>query len=500
MSKSRVARTPTRASGNAGQHDAEPSVNWVLTVPEIELFSTLYSHSLSARSFNKACRQLWAKDSREHVPYTLHYAAIPKDTPEQAFVRQNQPVTRQRLEQLMSGHSSAPIQVIWLEESRTGTGSPHSHESEVSATLRFMAENIGVSPLFLDSFFIPRATTPFNKLSEWPRYANDRRYSTVTADLTGMYRTLNENCVWFRHSFKDGQHRSSIYVVHTIRPQTTSTSSKFFTRLEHLRSSRGPRNPLLAFMAIDVLFSDTATAHSDLNSCYKDLRTALDSIDENVANDSTATRERIQKYYGTLKDSYKALNVLNTRCDDQFQTIGVLRDLITAWSLLDCDARVVTEREQRALSLHGTLDGMKMEMNILAGDIKARSQFFGTLMSLHLGALMQIDSSTSLSIASSSRKIAEETKKDGRSMKTIAVVTMAFLPASLIAGIIDTPFFTNGEESSGPLKMSQQFWLFWAISLPLTVLVFAAWLSIPYLSRLLQRVGGVREKSAAEKV
>lgn len=96
----------------------------------------------------------------------------------------------------------------------------------------------------------------------------------------------------------------------------------------------------------------------------------------------------------------------------------MLRDLITAWSLLDCDARVVTEREQRALSLHGTLDGMKMEMNILAGDIKARSQFFGTLMSLHLGALMQIDSSTSLSIASSSRKIAEETKKDGRSMKT----------------------------------------------------------------------------------
>lgn len=96
----------------------------------------------------------------------------------------------------------------------------------------------------------------------------------------------------------------------------------------------------------------------------------------------------------------------------------MLRDLVKAWSLLDYDPRLILEREQRVISLHSTLDGMKMEMNILSGDIKARSQFFGTLMSLHLGALMQIDSSTSLSIASSSRKIAEETKKDGRSMKT----------------------------------------------------------------------------------
>ena len=248
-----------------------------------------------------------------------------------------------------------------------------------------------------------------------------------------MYRTVNENCVWFRHIFKDGQHLSSTYVVHTIRHQTTSSAHKFFTRVNTTRSHRATRYSLLSFMAIDILFSDMATAHSDLNTCYVSLKTAvrqfthirhilltqfqLDSIDENTGTDADGIQERTTRYYRTLKDSYKVLSVLNTRSDDQVQTIKVLRALVQAYCLLDWDEHLLGEREQRMRALYCALDGMEMETNVLAGDLRARNQFFGTLMSLHLGALMQIDSSTSLSIARSSEKIAGETKKDGRSMK-----------------------------------------------------------------------------------
>lgn len=134
---------------------------------------------------------------------------------------------------------------------------------------------------------------PFSKLSEWPYLGDSRHYSTLTADLSalfiplqfppisrqavlaGMYRTVNENCVWFRHSFKDGQHGTSTYVVHTIRHQTSSSAKKFFSRVEHLGSSRATRSTLLSFMAIDVMFNDMNTAHSDLNDCYRNLRTAV---------------------------------------------------------------------------------------------------------------------------------------------------------------------------------------------------------------------------------
>ncbi|KAJ3534302.1 hypothetical protein NMY22_g6984 [Coprinellus aureogranulatus] len=493
--------SPTRTSAHVAFHqEAEPSVKWCLTVPEIESFSTLFSDSSSGRSFSKACRHLWTKS--EHVPDTLHYLAIFRERPDQPVIKLRERMTRNKLEDLTRANVGAAIQVIWLEEiEKKSLESPSRETDSIIATIRFMAENLGVSPLFLDCLFIPRSAMPFNKLSEWPYPSDNRHYSTLESDLSGMYRTVNENCVWFRHSFRQGQHVSSTYVVHTIRHQTSSSASKFFLRVEHLRSRRETRTTLLNFMAIDVLFNDMATAHLDLNECYRSLKTALDSIDEHAAgSDSDGIQERVKAYYATLKDAYKVLNVLNTRCDDQFQTIGVLRDLVRAWSILDCAEALVTERERRCISLFGTLDGMKMEMNVLTGDIKARSQFFGTLMSLHLGALMQIDSSTSLSIASSSKKIAEETKKDGRSMKIIAVVTMVFLPASLIAGIIDTPFFTTGDEALSTLKVSPQFWIFWVVSVPLTILVFLAWLFMPRMSRAFRRVSVLRHKSEAEKV
>ncbi|KAJ3508564.1 hypothetical protein NMY22_g16570 [Coprinellus aureogranulatus] len=482
----------------AFQQEAEPSVKWCLTVPEVESFSTLFSESSSGRSFSKACRQLWTKS--EHVPDTLHYLAIFRERPDQPVIKVRERMTRNKLEDLTRANVGAAIQVIWLEEiEKKGLESPSHETDSIIATIRFMAENLGVSPLFLDCLFIPRSAMPFNKLSEWPYPGDDRHYSTLESDLSGMYRTVNENCVCFRHSFRQGQHVSSTYVVHTMRHQTSSSASKFFSRVEHLRARRETRTSLLNFMAIDVLFNDMATAHLDLNECYRSLKTALDSIDEHIRSDSEGIQERVKAYYSTLKDAYKVLNVLNTRCDDQFQTIGALRDLVKAWSILDCAEALVVERERRCISLFGTLDGMKMEMNVLTGDIKARSQFFGTLMSLHLGALMQIDSSTSLSIASSSKRIAEETKKDGRSMKIIAVVTMVFLPASLVAGIIDTPFFTTGEEALSTLKVSPQFWILWVVSVSLTILVLLAWLFMPRMSRAFRIFSGSRLKSEAEK-
>lgn len=50
----------------------------------------------------------------------------------------------------------------------------------------------------------------------------------------------------------------------------------------------------------------------------------------------------------------------------------------------------------------------------------------------------QADNKTNLEIASTSKKIAEETRKDSSSMITIAAVTMFFLPGSFVA--VSSPF------------------------------------------------------------
>lgn len=88
--------------------------------------------------------------------------------------------------------------------------------------------------------------------------------------------------------------------------------------------------------------------------------------------------------------------------------------------------------------------------------------------------------------AKSSKEIAEATMRNSSAMKSIAVLTMVFLPATAVAvshpttsfynhtntpqSILDTPFFSFTTSSH---LITTSFWIFWAISIPviLTVLL-----------------------------
>ncbi|KAG0645260.1 hypothetical protein D0Z07_8842 [Hyphodiscus hymeniophilus] len=80
-------------------------------------------------------------------------------------------------------------------------------------------------------------------------------------------------------------------------------------------------------------------------------------------------------------------------------------------------------------------------------------------------------------------------KADSSSMKTIAAMTLVFLPCTAVATIFSTPFFyLSSELNEGPIRMSPYFWLIWVIAIPLTLLVMYAWYR--YQSRLQQRIVG----------
>lgn len=70
-------------------------------------------------------------------------------------------------------------------------------------------------------------------------------------------------------------------------------------------------------------------------------------------------------------------------------------------------------------------------------------------------------------------------RADSRAMKLIAILTVVFLPVTSIASIFDTPFFDNDYSSlAAQLKVTSDFWIFWAVSVPLTVCVwilFVVW-------------------------
>lgn len=93
---------------------------------------------------------------------------------------------------------------------------------------------------------------------------------------------------------------------------------------------------------------------------------------------------------------------------------------------------------------------------------------------------------------------------ESSSMHSMAVATLIFLPISTVASIFGSQFFQfrapePGQESdpdASDFVLSREFWLFWAITVPLTVIVIGAWtVSHPHsIGRWFRRLGCRRRK------
>ncbi|KAI1667980.1 hypothetical protein Ptr902_09901 [Pyrenophora tritici-repentis] len=72
------------------------------------------------------------------------------------------------------------------------------------------------------------------------------------------------------------------------------------------------------------------------------------------------------------------------------------------------------------------------------------------------------------------KEVARETKRDSSAMKSISLLTMIFLPATAIATVI-SPFIDLDADKTR-LVMAPQFYVFWAVSAPVTIAVVIAWI------------------------
>lgn len=68
-------------------------------------------------------------------------------------------------------------------------------------------------------------------------------------------------------------------------------------------------------------------------------------------------------------------------------------------------------------------------------------------------------------------------QKDSSSMKTIAAMTLIFLPAGTVAAMFGSQFFNLSldENETQQFIVSPLFWIFWAICLPVTVILVVLW-------------------------
>lgn len=88
--------------------------------------------------------------------------------------------------------------------------------------------------------------------------------------------------------------------------------------------------------------------------------------------------------------------------------------------------------------------------------------------------LSQIDSKNQVAIAKTNLQVAQAVRSDSIPMRTIAYVTLLFLPGALVATIFGMNFF-QFESTSNELIVAATFWQYWAISIPFTIVVIAVW-------------------------
>lgn len=87
-------------------------------------------------------------------------------------------------------------------------------------------------------------------------------------------------------------------------------------------------------------------------------------------------------------------------------------------------------------------------------------------MTLVFNLVTQQDSETNTAIT-------RDSKDDSASMKTIALLTMLFLPATAVSGFFGMAFFVTGPD--GSFDVSRMWRLFAAVTLPLTLITLSLW-------------------------
>ncbi|KAJ6041238.1 uncharacterized protein N7446_010869 [Penicillium canescens] len=70
-------------------------------------------------------------------------------------------------------------------------------------------------------------------------------------------------------------------------------------------------------------------------------------------------------------------------------------------------------------------------------------------------------------------------QSDSNTMTTIGLVTLIFLPLTTVSTIFGSQFFGVSDEDDS-LTVSKDFWIFWVISIPVTVIVVGAWYAVKW--------------------
>ena len=110
--------------------------------------------------------------------------------------------------------------------------------------------------------------------------------------------------------------------------------------------------------------------------------------------------------------------------------------------------------------------------------------------------IAQKEAKVGIAVAEDSRTLASASKEDSTAMKTLAAVTVAFLPGTFVASFFAMPLFEWDAVAEG-IVVSKRFWIYWAVTVPLTCLTLVVWV---LWTKRQAKVQTISEKRAREEL
>ncbi|KAI1804454.1 glycoside hydrolase family 31 protein [Daldinia bambusicola] len=277
---------------------------------------------------------------------------------------------------------------------------------------------------------------------------------------------------------------SNFVLVWTFNQQTLQTHALWILRQQQSFSSSAPaawfvnvlrrhqehlRSPFL--LAYVTALSVCCMFDGEIS--YRAHMVRLTERETGYSRHSSSIEERLGMESITvyIKDVGEVLNHIANN-ERHFRLIDVVLDFVLD-SALGPGAAVEDESTRRLIAAIPLLRRRMHASQEYLKYLKERAERLSTVL---FALLTHEDSATNAELADASRRIAEAARRDSSSMRTVAIMTMAFLPATFFAALFALPSLDWHAGSAAGVVQNPGFWVYWAFTLPSTAVVFGLWL------------------------
>ncbi|KAI9147060.1 Notoamide biosynthesis cluster protein M' [Paramyrothecium foliicola] len=187
----------------------------------------------------------------------------------------------------------------------------------------------------------------------------------------------------------------------------------------------------------------------------------VNKVEDHLAGLETSDR-------GRLTELTKSLQIISQQANSHLLNADVA--LLTAREIHDIQAKLHDQLSTPAVFRQPSEDAIKYVID----SMEKQKMLFLNYKSRKDGTMSLVYNLVTQSDAANNIRLAQSMKRDSTSMSAIAALTMIFLPGTFTSTVLGAGIFSARADSEGVITTSL-WWLWVALTIPLTLIVVAAW-------------------------